>query len=280
MSEPAIPSATSSKLAQSHTMSTSKIILGTVLWLLVLVAGTWVLVARRSGPATGTATATPDALASSDAPAVKASTTTIKINLPSRELPEFEFAECRGGTVTRDSLRGKRWLANFIFTRCAGPCPMMTRDISVLHERISDKNPDFQFVTFTVDPSFDTPDVLKKYAETFKADHERWKFVTGEEQQLYDLIRGGFMQYVKPEALESRVPGFEVAHSNRAVLVNEDSIPVASFVMTIPEDVAKLRRIIEGREEFPKPGPPISVTSDSPENPPVELNILPAKDGE
>lgn len=157
---------------------------------------------------------------------------------------------------------------------------MMTRDISELHRQVGKSNPDFRFVTFTVDPENDTVDVLKKYAETFRADHERWKFLTGSEGEVLDLIRGGFMQYVQPNIGESRTPGFEVAHSNRAVLVNEDGIPVGSFVMTVPADVAKLRRIIEGKADFPVPGPGLTFSVSSGDNPPVPFTLVPADNGE
>lgn len=206
---------------------------------------------------------------------VIASTRTVKIGFPTRQLPEFELQECLGGVVTRESLLGKRWLANFVFTRCAGPCPLMTRDISELHRQVADANPDFQFVTFSVDPDHDRPEVLKQYAETFQADHDRWKFLSGEEEAMHDLIRRGFALYVAPNLGENRKPGFEVAHSNRAVLVNEEGFPVATYLMTVPEDVVKLRRVIDGRDEFPEAGPLLQDEATG-ENPPIQFNLLPA----
>ena len=109
-------------------MSTTKIVVGTVLGLLVLAVVAFVVLKKQPQPALALVT-----------PPVQATTTTIKIGFPSRELPDFEFAECLGGTVSRESLRGKRWLANFVFTRCAGPCPVMTRDVSLLHEKVKEK---------------------------------------------------------------------------------------------------------------------------------------------
>lgn len=265
-------------------MSTLNFVTGCVLWAIAL-GLLWRIAVKRSGTESDKPVAATPAPASSETIASPATDPeepvvikpgTVKIGFPSRPLPDFEFAECQGGTLKREDLLGKRWLANFVFTRCAGPCPTMTRDVSELHRRVSETAPDFRFVTFTVDPKWDTPEVLKTYSELFRADHERWKFVTGDETAMYDLIRGGFMQYVKPEAVESLVPGFEVAHTNRAVLVNEEGIPVATFLMTVPADVADLRKIIEGRDEFPRPGPPIEITPGSPENPPVSLNLLPA----
>ncbi len=268
-------------------MSRTAFIAGLVLWTLVLGAVYSVIVRKMSHDASSAKSSEKDDTEKVDTETagevgeqepITATQKTVIKSFPSRELPEFEFPECMGETVSRDNLKGKRWLANFIFTRCAGPCPLMTRDISELHRLVAKSNPDFRFVSFSVDPVHDTAEVLKKYAETFQADHERWKFVTGDETAMHDLIRGGFTQFVQPNLGDMRFPGMEVAHSNRAVLVNEDGVPVGSFIMIIPEDVAKLRRIIEGKEEFPKPGPALSFSATSTENPSVPLTIVPVKD--
>lgn len=256
-------------------MSTLAFIAGSVLWMAVL-GLLWVVVVQKQASTTSAdETSTVDGDKSEDN-AVEATQKTVVIGLPSRVLPDFSFPECMGGTVSREGMLGKRWVANFVFTRCAGPCPMMTRDFSDLHRKVAKSNPDFQFVTFSVDSSYDTAEVLKKYAETFRADHARWKFVTGDELAIHDFIRRGFMMYVKPELGDMRKPGFEVAHSNRAVLVNEDGIPVGTFLMPVPEDVVRLRRIIEGKVEFPQPGPALTTSAPDGENPPVKLNLIPA----
>ena len=259
-------------------MSRLSFVVGSILWCLVL-AALWFAVKDFDKPQRiHRKSATAATGETVEVNAITATTNSIRISFPSRELPDFELSECMGGTVSRESLRGKRWLANFVFTRCAGPCPTMTRDMSELHRRVAKNNPDFRFVTLTVDPDYDTAEVLKKYADLFLADHDRWKFVTGDEEPLYDLIRRGFVQVVIPEIPEKRIPGFEIAHSNRAVLVNEDCIPVATFLMNVPEDVVKLRRIIERKAEFPEPGPGLAESLAAGENPSIQLNLIPVGD--
>jgi len=251
-------------------------VLGSVLWLLVL-GWVWYLATQKGNEAASETAAETEA---TEEPAIEAKPKSIVISFPSREVPEFEFPECMGGTISRESMRGKRWLASFVFTRCVETCPVITRSVSELHTRVASSNPDFRFVTFSVDSSFDTAEVLQKYAETFRADHERWKFLTGDENAIHDLIRRGFAQFVQTNLGEMRKPGFEVAHSNRAVLVNEDCIPVATYLMTDPEHVVRLRRVIEGKEEFPQPGLALTVTPADGENPVVPLNIVPVEDNE
>ncbi len=254
-------------------MSGFSFIVGSVLWLLVLVA-VWRVVTQEKSASENPETGVQQA----DEETVEAKPSSVVISFPSRELPEFSFAECMGGTVSRESLKGKRWLASFVFTRCVETCPMITRNVSELHTRVARSNPDFQFVTFSVDSSFDTAEVLKSYSETFQADHQRWKFLTGDENEIHDLIRRGFAQFVQTNLGEMRKPGFEVAHSNRAVLVNENGIPVATYLMTDPEHVVRLRRVIEGKDDFPEPGPALTLTPGDGENPTVPLNLVPVDD--
>ena len=265
-------------------MSTAKFIIGLALWTLVLGA-VFLIVVRRYSPdqkedsAAATNAGLPTANQEQGAEPIEATQQTVIFSLPSRELPDFEFQECMGDTISLEKMKGKRWLASFVFTRCVMTCPQMTRDISELHRRVEKLNPDFQFVTFTVDPDNDTAEVMKKYAETFQADHKRWKFATGDKTKIHDLIRSGFTQFVEENVGEKRKPGYEVDHSNRAVLINEDGIPVGSFLMTVPGDVVQLRRIIEGKEEFPTPGPG-GLSFSSGENPSVPLTLVPVKDAD
>lgn len=207
----------------------------------------------------------------------------VRVSFPARELPEFEFPECLGGTVSRENLKGQPWVASFVFTRCVETCPTITKAIMELHLKVAESNPKVRFVSFSVDSSYDTADVLKQYAEVFRADHDRWKFVTGDELEIHTLIGKGFAQYVKPNIGEMRKPGFEVAHSNRCVLVNSESIPVATFLATKAEDMVKLRRILEGKDEFPQPGPAAVVSAgDGTAQPAVSFQIqrVPSADDE
>ena len=81
---------------------------------------------------------------------------------------DFSLTNQLGQTVSLAHLRGKVWVADIIFTRCPGPCATMTQRMSELQSALSPNQP-VQFVSLTTDPGFDTPSVLKKYAERFKA---------------------------------------------------------------------------------------------------------------
>jgi protein SCO1 len=103
-------------------------------------------------------------------------------------LPAFQLTERSGRPLSLADLRGRPWVADFIFTQCGGACPAMTARMARLRREVPD---DVPFVSFTVDPAHDTPEVLSRYAATYRAG-ESWRFVTGGQKDLYELSVGGF----------------------------------------------------------------------------------------
>lgn len=133
-------------------------------------------------------------------------------------LPDFRLVERSGRPFTRAGLAGKIWVADFIFTRCAGACPAMTARMARLRHEVP---ADVTFVSFTVDPANDTPETLTRYATTFRAD-ERWLFVTGAQKDLYALSTGGFKleaMEVPPEEQKGQGDG-PFLHSAKFILVD------------------------------------------------------------
>jgi protein SCO1/2 len=131
---------------------------------------------------------------------------------------EFALTE-RNGDVVRDAdLRGKVWVASFVFTRCTGPCPQVSATVARLQSELGNE-PDVRFVTFTVDPERDGPKELAEYAKHFQAG-DRWLFLTGKQDDIYRLLREGFHVPVEQNEGEARKPGNEVMHSPKLVVVD------------------------------------------------------------
>ncbi len=130
--------------------------------------------------------------------------------------PEFQLTAQDGKTVTNADLKGKVWVANFIFTRCAGPCPVMTSRMAEINQALARKAKDVELVSITVDPEYDTPQVLKEYGERAGADPAKWKFLTGPKDQVEAVVQKGFLQ-----ALAKEPSGIPI-HSTRFVLVDRD----------------------------------------------------------
>ncbi len=81
--------------------------------------------------------------------------------------------------MSLDNLKGKWWIADFIFTNWTTVCLPMTNNKSILQRKLKDNNLDVQLVSFSVDPDFDSPEVLKEYAEQYGVDFSNWSFLTG-----------------------------------------------------------------------------------------------------
>jgi protein SCO1/2 len=137
-------------------------------------------------------------------------------------VPPFALTERSGKTITNRDLAGKIWVADFIYTTCPGPCPLVTANMAKLQDAVA-HDPQVQLVTFTVDPQTDTPAVLTAYADKFGADPNRWWFLTGPEKPLDDLIQNGFLQVVQDNSGQPLQPGqYKVTHSTYLALVDGD----------------------------------------------------------
>jgi protein SCO1/2 len=136
------------------------------------------------------------------------------------EVSDFALKERSGRTVTRADLRGKVWVASFVFTRCTQGCPQITATMKELQKDLAGY-PEVRLVTFTVDPEHDDPGELARYAEHYGADPERWLFLTGKEKDVYDLMEMGF-RVARPiqNQGKERTPGNEVIHTQDLVVVD------------------------------------------------------------
>ncbi len=135
-------------------------------------------------------------------------------------VPPFSLVERSGRPLSRDDLSGQPWVADFIFTRCAGTCPALSARMAELRRQVQRRGLQARLVSFSVDPTHDTPEVLREYADHFGAD-ANWLFVTGERDALYDLIGHGFRLSVADRPPDQAAAGEElVTHSDRFVLVD------------------------------------------------------------
>jgi protein SCO1/2 len=154
-------------------------------------------------------------------------------------LPEFSLQDQYGHPATLAVLKGKIWVADFIFTRCGGACPAMTARMSRLRHEVPDE---VAFVSFTVDPANDTAEVLARYAANFKSD-PRWRFVTGPQKDLYALSTDGFKLAAMEVPATQQKPGEgdgPFLHSSKFVLVDSGGVIRGYYDSTDEDDVKKL----------------------------------------
>ncbi len=134
------------------------------------------------------------------------------------EVAPFTLTERSGSPLTRDELLGRPWVAAFVFTRCTGPCPKVTGTMKTLQQRLKDTS--VRLVSFSVDPEWDTPAVLREYADAAGADKDRWLFVTGDERVIYGLIRESFLSPVERAPANEAAIGMQVSHRTQLVTVD------------------------------------------------------------
>lgn len=91
------------------------------------------------------------------------------------EAPDFEYGDQRGAHVTKQSLLGRPWVANFIFTTCKSVCPLLTAKMVQLQRKMPDAP--IAFVSFSVDPEHDTPMLLAAYAQQWAPEEKRWSLL-------------------------------------------------------------------------------------------------------
>lgn len=130
-------------------------------------------------------------------------------------LSDFSLVDQNNDPISLKTFNGKIWIADFIFTRCAGPCPILSSHMQRMQGMLS-HSPEVVLVSFSVDPEYDTPEVLAKYASTFGAEKDKWFFLTGDREVIFDIARSSLKLSV-----ESETEIAPIIHSTRFVLIDE-----------------------------------------------------------
>ena len=136
-------------------------------------------------------------------------------------IPEFQLVDHEGKPYGREALQGQLTVADFVFTHCRSTCPRLTAHMRGLQERVSDV-PDASFLSVTVDPENDTTEVLGAYVEENDLRDENWRFVTGKEEAIRELVLRGFRVGMDDAGSETQ-GGEEIMHANHFVLVDRSA---------------------------------------------------------
>jgi protein SCO1/2 len=129
-------------------------------------------------------------------------------------VPPFQLTNQDGKPFGSSNLAGKIWIADFIYSTCPGPCPMISTRMSEMQKPL--EKTDVHFVSFTVDPDKDTPERLREYAGQLHAAPGRWDFLTGPKAEIYNLSLNGFKLAAAARSSENPEP----LHSTRMILVD------------------------------------------------------------
>jgi len=137
------------------------------------------------------------------------------------QIADFTLTNQDNQVVTLADLSNHVWVADIIFTRCAGSCPIMSTQMKSLQAALP-ANSRVRLVTLTCDPSYDSPAIMKKYGERYGADFKRWMFLTGNTKELADLATTGLKLGATPVAPKDRTsPTDFFVHSTIFVVVDK-----------------------------------------------------------
>ena len=131
-------------------------------------------------------------------------------------VPDFALIDQDGKPIQLADLKGKIWVADLIFTKCEGICPVMSSNFSKLQNSLA--KTDVRLVSFSVDPEYDSGAVLREYASRYNADPAKWTFVTGHRPTIFSLAKTGFLLGVDSAGL---TPEALVTHSEKFVLIDK-----------------------------------------------------------
>lgn len=164
-------------------------------------------------------------------------------------IPEWTLIDQNNAPFGSAQLRGKVYVTNFIFTRCPSSCPRLTRKMAALTARLRSSGDRVHFVSFSVDPEYDTPAKLKDYGNRFHADWARWHFVTGPFDRVLRAIDHGFRLssgMSSPGSTSSNeFDPYALAHSNHFALVDGQSNMRGAYSVEEDSGIERLALDIE-----------------------------------
>lgn len=135
------------------------------------------------------------------------------------QISDFQLTERDGQTKTLADLRGEIWVADFFFSTCPGPCPILTSRMAEVAQAVRRTKGKVRIVSITVDPQTDTPERLRQYAEQYSAG-KNWWFLTGSMKEIYRLAREGMKLAVEENPPESIAQAGKMLHSTKVALVD------------------------------------------------------------
>ncbi|MBS4204165.1 SCO family protein [Lederbergia citrea] len=141
-------------------------------------------------------------------------------------IKDFNYTDQDGKPFGLKDLKGKVWVADFVFTNCTTVCPPMSSNMSQLQQDVKDAGlKDVHFVSFSIDPAIDTPEVLKEYGEAFAADFSTWHFLTGyTQEEIEDYVPKNFKTIVKKPRDDD-----QVIHGVSFYLLNKKGEIIADY---------------------------------------------------
>lgn len=157
------------------------------------------------------------------------------------KISDFSFTDQDGKKVSNETVKGKIYVANFFFTICPSICPTMTQNLLAVHNTFKN-NADILMLSHSVMPKTDTVAQLKKYANRWKIDTQRWHLLTGEKDEIYALAR---QSYFAEKEIGLQKDKNEFLHTENAFLIDRNGYIRGVYNATLPLDIENLVKDIQ-----------------------------------
>ena len=151
----------------------------------------------------------------------------------------FSFTDQNGNKITNEDVKGKVHIAEYFFTTCGSICPKMTKQMKRVND-VYHNNPNVKILSFTVNPDYDSVEIMRKYAEEHNVKGDNWHFLTGEKKDLYTLARRSYFLLKKAEVKNQGDAGTDFIHTNNFVLVDQHGGIVGYYDGTSKNEVDRL----------------------------------------
>jgi protein SCO1/2 len=167
----------------------------------------------------------------------------IEIEGERKKVPDFEFTNQNNKIISNEDYLGKVYVVEFFFATCPTICPIMNENLLEVQDEFYG-NINFGIASFTINPEHDTPEVLKEHAEELGVKLPHWNFLTGDQDEIYELANNGFNIYARED--ENAEGGFE--HSGFFALIDQEGYirsrkdeagnPIIFYQGSVPRDEA------------------------------------------
>ena len=144
---------------------------------------------------------------------------TSELLLTLQEVPPFDFINQDNEGITNEFYKGKVYVVEFFFSSCTTICPIMNRNMLQVSQEFANQE-NFGIASISIDPSFDTPKVLKQYSTTYNATHPNWNFLTGDQEIIHKLSNEGFKLFAAQD--KDDIDGF--SHSGLFALIDQNGV--------------------------------------------------------
>jgi protein SCO1/2 len=167
------------------------------------------------------------------------------------ELPQFSLVDEDGHPVSRDDLRGRVWIADFVFTSCADACPRLQSKMKSIQDRLIplEQGGNVGLLSVSVDPERDTPEKLRQYAQIYGQRKGLWRYLTGEQKEVERTVVQGFhtaMAKVPSGTTDPHLEAFDIMHGERLVLVDRQGNIRGFYDADDPDAVLRDARSLTG----------------------------------